>query len=346
MPTANEDIRDRILHREALRLRLENRYNGLIRRRFRKHARELRRLIAAGGPQVQIIAKIRRLIRADHAAIQMEILRELRDASRSEKRFARRILENELGAFVSIRTVSDAELLNRLLSSPIRDTRTFTQHWAAIERHELRGVQRFISNGYREGVPTETLARRIQNATALSIAEHQARSIARTALTQFATRSANSVYMENSDIIQGYQYVATLDSRTTPICSSLDGRIFPLNEDGYRPKPPQHFNCRSTTTPIVLGIDEIRERRGLRPGARVTARTRASINGQVPASTNYDSWLRARAYSTRLAHFDGNVQLLEAFDSGVPLDKLVNKRTQKYVMNLDTLDRLVDDYGG
>ena len=341
---ANDEIRDRILHREALRLRLENRYNGLIRRRYRKHARTLRRLIANGGSQAAILRRLRRQIELDQGIIFREIISELRDASVSEKRFARRTLEQQVGSYISIRTISDRELLERLIGGPIRDTRTFSQHWSAITRHEVRNVSRVISEGYRQGTPVETLARTVQTSTALTIAEQQARTIVRTALTEYATRAANAVYQENADVIRGYQYVATLDSRTTPICSSLDGRVFPVNGDGYRPVPPQHFNCRSTTTPIVRDIDEIAERRRLkRP---ITDRTRASIDGQVPASTTYDSWLRRRARSTRLAHFDGNEELLRAFDSGVPLDKLVNKRTQKYIMSQQRLDELSEAYGG
>ncbi|MDY0256243.1 minor capsid protein [Gudongella oleilytica] len=48
--------------------------------------------------------------------------------------------------------------------------------------------------------------------------------------------------------VKEYEFVATLDSRTSEICASLDGKHFPLSE--ARPGtnfPPMHPNCRSAT---------------------------------------------------------------------------------------------------
>lgn len=44
-------------------------------------------------------------------------------------------------------------------------------------------------------------------------------------------------------------YVAVLDTRTTAICRSLHGRVFPKGEGPY---PPLHWNCRS----IRIGLPE------------------------------------------------------------------------------------------
>jgi SPP1 gp7 family putative phage head morphogenesis protein len=48
--------------------------------------------------------------------------------------------------------------------------------------------------------------------------------------------------------VKEYEFVATLDSRTSAVCADLDGKHFPLSE--ARPGtnfPPMHPNCRSTT---------------------------------------------------------------------------------------------------
>jgi SPP1 gp7 family putative phage head morphogenesis protein len=48
--------------------------------------------------------------------------------------------------------------------------------------------------------------------------------------------------------VKEYEFVATLDSRTSAACADLDGKHFPLSE--ARPGtnfPPMHPNCRSTT---------------------------------------------------------------------------------------------------
>ncbi|MFZ8993118.1 MAG: hypothetical protein ACO20L_10645, partial [Candidatus Puniceispirillaceae bacterium] len=75
-----------------------------------------------------------------------------------------------------------------------------------------------------------------------------------------------------------YRSGATLDTRTSARCAALDGQEF---EYGRGPMPPQHFNCRSTTVPII--DPDI-----LPPS---TTATRASKDGQVPINTTYGKWL-------------------------------------------------------
>ena len=48
------------------------------------------------------------------------------------------------------------------------------------------------------------------------------------------------------------------------------------------PVPPQHFNCRSTTVPVIDDDDL----------AKTFPDTRPSATGRVPQDTNYATWLR------------------------------------------------------
>ena len=63
-----------------------------------------------------------------------------------------------------------------------------------------------------------------------------------------SNQASQSVYAANKKVTPKYQYVATLDSRTSAICQRLDGQMFEYNKGVL---PPQHFNCRSTTVPVV-----------------------------------------------------------------------------------------------
>lgn len=54
-----------------------------------------------------------------------------------------------------------------------------------------------------------------------------------------------------SSIIEAYQYSAILDSRTTEVCLSLDGKIFNKGELTNRITPPLHLNCRSLLVPVT-----------------------------------------------------------------------------------------------
>jgi len=111
-----------------------------------------------------------------------------------------------------------------------------------------------------------------------TIPDNQVMALVRTSINQVANAASQQVYEANQDITKKYRYVATLDIRTSAICAALDGREF---EYGKGPTPPQHFNCRSTTVPII--DPDI-----LPPS---TTATRASQDGQVPINMSYGEWL-------------------------------------------------------
>jgi SPP1 gp7 family putative phage head morphogenesis protein len=113
---------------------------------------------------------------------------------------------------------------------------------------------------------------------ATAVADNQTMALVRTSINQVANSASQQVYEANQDITKKYRYVATLDSRTSSICAALDGREF---EYGKGPMPPQHFNCRSTTVPII--DPDI-----LPPS---TIAKRASADGPVPVNMNYGQWL-------------------------------------------------------
>ncbi|WP_312124074.1 minor capsid protein [Lysinibacillus boronitolerans] len=80
--------------------------------------------------------------------------------------------------------------------------------------------------------------------------------------------------------LEQYQFLATLDLRTSKICASLDGKKFYLKDaQAGLNYPPMHPNCRSTTIPVVeYDAEEVRL---------------AKINGtyyEVPASMTYEQW--------------------------------------------------------
>ena len=147
---------------------------------------------------------------------------------------------------------------------------------------DLKGRLRF-------GQPAMSLRQMQQAGGQLtSMANHQVSTIVRTSVNQVANASSQQVYKANQDVTKKYEYLATLDGRTSPICRSLDGQTFVY---GQGPTPPQHFNCRSTTKPIVdykgLGIEPPPED------------TRASASGPVPEGMTYGEWLKAQPLKTK-----------------------------------------------
>lgn len=83
--------------------------------------------------------------------------------------------------------------------------------------------------------------------------------------------------------VEQYEIVATLDSHTSDICRSLDGKHFPMKD--YQPgvtAPPFHVYCRSTTVPYFDGQFDIGER-----AARDEATGKTYY---IPDDMNYQEW--------------------------------------------------------
>lgn len=73
--------------------------------------------------------------------------------------------------------------------------------------------------------------------------------LARTEMNHISNKGTMEAY-KKSKVVSEYEYVATLDSRTSDICASMDGKIFKVSEaqSGIN-MPPLHPHCRSTTIP-------------------------------------------------------------------------------------------------
>jgi SPP1 gp7 family putative phage head morphogenesis protein len=120
------------------------------------------------------------------------------------------------------------------------------------------------------------------------VANHQIQTIIRTSVNQVQNQASQAVYAANSKVAPKYEYVATLDSKTTPICQRLDGKQFEYNKG---PTPPQHFNCRSTTVPVVDFKKLQKDYPSLEEPPATALDTRPSITGRVPQGQAYGDWL-------------------------------------------------------
>lgn len=83
--------------------------------------------------------------------------------------------------------------------------------------------------------------------------------------------------------VEQYEIVATLDSHTSDICRSLDGKHFPMKD--YQPgvtAPPFHVYCRSTTVPYFDEQFDI--------GERAASDEETGKTYYIPDDMNYQEW--------------------------------------------------------
>jgi len=163
----------------------------------------------------------------------------------------------------------------------------FVKDWSATEVKRVSGA---IRQGYFEGQTTGQILQRVRGTRSnnyrdgvLAVSNRNAEAIVRTAVQHVASISRQETWNQNSDIVEGVEWVSTLDSRTTKVCRSLDGQVYPV---GKGPRPPIHIQCRSTTTPVLSEKFSF-----LSEGGTRSARGEGGVV-RVDADTTYYGWLK------------------------------------------------------
>ncbi|MEK5480319.1 minor capsid protein [Paenibacillus sp. FSL R5-0407] len=106
---------------------------------------------------------------------------------------------------------------------------------------------------------------------------------ARLVRTESAHIAAEATYdgYKSSGVVKQYQFLATLDLRTSETCRGMDDRIFSLSDKEVGVNwPPLHANCRSTTVAYFDDEDS---------GERI-ARDLDGTSYYVPENMKYSEW--------------------------------------------------------
>ena len=165
---------------------------------------------------------------------------------------------------------------------------------------DLRGQLNIMSQlrlASAAGDSPKELAKRITEVADMTA--RNAQTLSRTALNQVNNNVRQEFAKRNEDVIRGYTFVATLDSRTSSICRSLDGKFFKIGDE---PKPPLHPNCRSVLTVVLKESTDIPEKfrfSDLADKDTRFARQYGKTPGEmfpakVPQSTSYYDWLKTQ----------------------------------------------------
>lgn len=322
MPPANDDIRDELLAHQIQLLRFSRGLSSRIRALLNRAEPELRarlkvrldKIAALGfdpGPattrrMIKTSKLIREINRSTFKEINELVRKELVGLAIGETQFIAGLVSGSLPVIFEPALPSPRTLRGIVFARPFENR--ILRDW--LRTYEL-GDRRRMMDEIRQGLvfdetPTQ-IGRRIFGTTALGgvdgtreITRRGAQTLAQTAMSAVSNATRQEMYKRNPAIRQE-QYVATLDSRTTPICQSLDGDVFPKGEG---PIPPLHLNCRSIRVPVIDG-----RALGKRPavaatekqlaGLRGPARRRAveKLVGRVPAETTYTQFLRGQSAS-------------------------------------------------
>jgi len=204
----------------------------------------------------QLLAQIRAVQSAGWQVIGERINGSLRDLAQSEAAFAARLI----GASTDVTFTGApafAQIYAAVVARPFQGK--FLKDWIAdSEAAAAARVRETIRQGFIDGSTIDQMVRTLRGTRAAGyqdgILEGTRRGVeamVRTAVTHTANVAHDQVFKDNADIVTGLRWTSTLDGRTTLICISRSGKVFPVNSG---PRPPAHIGCRSVMVPLTDDI--------------------------------------------------------------------------------------------
>lgn len=346
--SVNENLQDRAVRHAIFLERLKTEEQNKILRMMNKDIfpdieKELRRRVREkmSTRRINELHKVTALIlREGYSDLSSELKAGLRDLAVQEGQFQTSLLNKSVGAVDVTFAVPGIQTLRAVVNTNVRGA-IIDDWFKSMSRNDANAVIQQVNIGLVEGDSIDSMVRRVVGTRrnqftdgVLQTSRRNAKALVRTSVNHVSSQAREAVYKENEDMIKGVRYVATLDSRTTDICASLDGRVFPIGE-GER--PPMHFQCRSTTVPIVKSWKEL----GI-PLREAPPGTRASVDGQVPDNLTYPKWLKKQPIAVQNEVL--GVGKAKVFRRGkVSIDRFVDKRNKSLTLKqLESLENSLE----
>lgn len=278
----------------------------------------------------KLLKQTRETIRIAYGAANQELRSNLRDLARVEGESAVKLANAALKADVLTVALAPGDL--RALANDLVVQGSPAYDWWRRQSEGLRmSFAREIRLGVAAGETTGDLVRRIRGRQAgreavivngrrrvvtrfaggiMDTQTRQATALVRTSVQSLSNEVLTETYKANDDVVEGVVAIATLDGRTTEICMGRDGGAWDLKtgdplpdsatSERYPGPPPWHFNCRTVLGPKTKSWDQLIDEAGGKVPRKlkdVPPRTRASMDGQVPAKLTYTDWLKQQPES-------------------------------------------------
>jgi SPP1 gp7 family putative phage head morphogenesis protein len=280
--SANDDLQDDMIARAIDLERYKTGFSNRVRKHLERVTADIQRILIESELTEyrktrleQMLRDMNKLISAAYEGLPELVEAELKQLAETEAKYVVSAMNGVMGANLAA-TPTLAPIYAAAAAQPFQG-RVLSDWFKKLEDSSKDRIQAQIRIGYTEGETIAQIVSRVRRST--NIDRNSAEAVVRTAVNHISSFSRHSVYEQNDDLIKGYMWVSTLDTRTSDLCKGRDGKVYTLKS---RIRPPGHINCRSADTPVLRAASAIE---GLPEG------TRASMDGQVPASTNYGEWL-------------------------------------------------------
>ena len=274
-----------------------------------------------------LMAKVSALLKSTYGEQNQLIFKNMKDFSQYEAEFGERMLQQ--GTQTAITGVSKTALNKAVFKTGIdfgvAGIFTIQSALGDFSRRKQKQAVQVIRDGIGEGLTNQEIRRKMNTVVSV-VNQNHAKTLIRTITNHVATGARVALFDDNKDVIKSIKWTSVLDGRTTPICRSLDGKVFQTDKG---PRPPVHWSCRSTITAIV------KEEFDVIPGVKTKRFARGPAGKQsVDGRVNYNSWLKTqpKSFQEEVLGIDKAALFRKG---GLSMDKFVDKNFKE--LSLDEL---------
>ncbi len=210
--------------------------SGLVKRNFKSRINRLQAI------QLELQAKLDRLTeQIEH--ISKETLTNVTRESYQRTMF-------DVGRKERFDTVSFASLndrtIDRMLETKWIGNGNYSDRIWKNQNQMVDKLSEIVTRGAMTGMSVERMQMEFRQT--FHVEKYKAERLLRTEMAYFHNEAEQESYRDLG--IEQYIYIATLDNRTSEVCSDLDGKVFKTKDGTVGVNlPPMHPNCRSTTGP-------------------------------------------------------------------------------------------------
>ena len=149
---------------------------------------------------------------------------------------------------LGINAIVSRDKIKAVLDRPWSGSNFSQRIWSNADKL-AQTVKQEIVNGMIQGINLQTMTKRVSERFETA-KKNDVERLLRTEVNYTLNQATLDGYKEAG--IEKYEFSATLDSRTSQICSELNGEIFEIKKIAVGLNyPPMHPRCRSTTIPII-----------------------------------------------------------------------------------------------
>lgn len=263
-----------------------------------KSPRKRKRIISA------FLQDAEKIIETDFTAFEKSFTGEMAEYAVYESEVAAKAVNSTVGVELAKKTLTDAQAVALVKETWIAN-RTINEYFKGMQESMKADLFTAMRQGYLTGEDTNSLIKKIRGYTDAQGIEHKAliegatrksaERAVRTMVMGIANEARHKTLVEDSDVVKGFQWVATLDGRTCTDCASRDGLAWDLDGNGLDGNtfpyetPPIHASCRCTLAPVLKSWEEL----GM-DLPEFDPSTRASMDGQVSDKLDFKEWFDSK----------------------------------------------------